>query len=721
MRQRFSVMAVAVALAALAQEAPKPQAAKPAAVKPGVATSYKALKYPALNQIKVPEPTRFELGNGMVVYLVEDHELPTITVAARVWAGDRWEPVEKAGLASITGTVMRTGGTATRKGDQLDEELDRLGASVETGIGEDSGNASVSVLKEDIDTGLSILADVLQHPAFPQDKIDLAKIQVREGIARRNDDPGSIASREFERVLLGKNSAYGHIPEYATIDSITRADLIAFHKKFFQPENIILGAWGDFKAEEMRAKIEKALGGWARGGQAKPPVPELEPGARKRAGVYAINKDDVNQSTVYMGFIGGKRNDPDYYALTVMNVVLGGGFSSRLVNHVRSDQGLAYSVGSSWSAGWDRPGTFMAEGGTKSETTVKIVHSIRNEIQKMSEEVTDDELARAKDAILKGFAFEFDSTGKIVRRLMTYDYFGYPGDYLQQYQANIRKVTKADVLRVAKQYLKTDELAILVLGKEKDFDQPLATLGKVTPIDITIPKAKQEALPAATPESIAKGKALLAATREATGGAAVLKVKDYTVVGSFTLSTPQGEISLKMEDTQNLSGKMLNKLVTPMGEMVQGYDGKVAWMKMGQNVREMPASQKGEVDGSLFRDTFSLLQNFENSALTVQALEAAEVDGKAVEGIAVSDPARKLMVKLYVDAKTKLLVKKVYTGVLMGPPAETEEICSDYREVEGMKVPFKVVFNQGGKKRAEQTTTELKINPGVAEEAYKKP
>jgi len=721
MRQRLSVMAVVVALAALAQEAPKPPAAKPAAVKPGVATSYKALKYPALNQIKVPEPTRFELANGMVVYLVEDHELPTISVSAMVRTGDRWEPVGKAGLASITGAVMRTGGTATRKGDQLDEELDRLGASVETGIGEDSGNATVSVLKEDIDTGLSILADVLQHPAFPPEKIDLAKIQVREGIARRNDDPGSIASREFERVLYGKNSAYGHIPEYATIDSITQADLIVFHKKFFQPENIILGAWGDFKAEEMRAKIEKALGGWARGGQAKPPVPELEPGARKRAGVYAINKDDVNQSTVYMGFIGGRRNDPDYYALSVANVVLGGGFSSRLVNHVRSDQGLAYAVGSSWNAGWDRPGIFMAEGGTKSETTVKIVHSIRNEIQKMSEAVSDDELAKAKDQILKGFAFDFDSTGKIVRRLMTYDYFGYPRDYLQQYQANIQKVTQADVLRVAKQYLKTDELAILVLGKEKDFDQPLATLGQVTPIDITIPKPKQEALPGATPESIAKGKALLAATREAMGGAAILKVKDYTVVGSFVLSMPQGEISLKMEDTQNLSGKMLNKLVTPMGEIVQGYDGKVFWAKTPQGVREMPASQKGEVDGSLFRDTFSLLQNFENSALTVQALEAAEVDGKAVEGIAVSDPARKLVVKLYVDAKTKLLVKKVYTGVLMGPPAETEEIYSDYREVEGMKVPFKVVFNQGGKKRAEQTTTEMKINPGVAEEAYKKP
>ena len=163
---------------------------------------------------------------------------------------------------------------------------------------------------------------------------------------------------------------------------------------------------------------------------------------------------------------------------------------------------------------------------------------------------------------------------------------------------------------------------------------------------------------------------------------------------------------------------MLTKVALPTGEMAQGYDGKVSWMKMGQDVREMPASQ---ADEALFRDTFWLLQNFENGALTVQAMGPAEMEGKAVEGIAVSDPARKLMVKLYVDPKTGLLVKKVYTAAFMGPPAETEEIYSDYREVEGVKIPFKAVVNQGGKKRAEQTTTEMKINPGVAEEAYKKP
>ncbi|HOK46097.1 MAG TPA: pitrilysin family protein, partial [Bryobacteraceae bacterium] len=677
--------------------------------------------FPPMNKITVPEPVRFQLPNGMTVFLVEDHELPMISVSALVRTGSRWEPADKVGLASITGTVMRTGGTASRPGDQLDEELDRLGAIVETGIGQDSGGATVSVLKEDIDTGLTILADILQNPAFPEDKITLAKIRMRESVARRNDDPGEIASREFRRILFGKDSPYARVPEYATIDSITRDDLVAFHRQFFQPENVILGVWGDFDAAEMRAKIENTLGKWARGGRPQPPVPDIDPAARNRAGIYAINKDDVNQSRVLMGFIGGKRNDPDYYALTVANTILGGGFSSRLMNHVRADQGLAYSVGSSWAAGWDRPGYFVASGATKSETTVKIINAIKAEIQKLAEDVTDDELARAKDAILKGFAFEFDSTGEIVRRLMTYEYFGYPSDYLQRYRDNIEKVTKADVLRVAKQYLKTDNLAILVLGREKDFDQPLTALGEVTPIDISIPAPAQTPLAAATPEAEKKGRALLAAARDAMGGAAVMSVKDYTETGSMNISLGENEIAMQRETTQSLTGKVLNKMQTPMGEMVQGYDGQVAWMQTPQGTRELPASQKEEFDNSLFRETLWLLQNFDSGSLTVQALGQSEADGKPAEGVAVTDPERKRQVKLYLDAATKLPVKKVYTAAFMGPPGEIEEIYSDYREVSGVKLPFKTQVFQNGQKRAEQTTTELKINPGVPNSAYQKP
>jgi len=172
-----------------------------------------------------------------------------------------------------------------------------------------------------------------------------------------------------------------------------------------------------------------------------------------------------------------------------MNRVLGGGFSSRLFSQVRSVQGLAYSVESHLSAGWDRAGELIASGGTKSATTIKIVQAMKQQIAKLAETgVTADELASAKDAVLKGFAFEFDSTGKIVQRLMTYDYYGYPRDYLQRYQENIEKVTPADVLHAARRYLRTDQFVILVLGHEKDFEQPLSTLGAATKLDLTIPK-----------------------------------------------------------------------------------------------------------------------------------------------------------------------------------------------------------------------------------------
>lgn len=453
--------------------------------------SYKDIKYPPLGKLNIPQPTRFEMPNGMVVYLLEDHSLPLVSVSAMVRTGSRLEPVNKAGLAAITGEVMRTGGTKTRSGDELDEELDRLGGYVETGIGEDSGGGLVSVLKEDADRGLSILADVLRNPKFPEDKIELAKIGQRDAISRRNDDSQAIAFREFNRILYGRESPYGHIPEYRTIRAVGRDDIVDFHKRYFQPENIILGAWGDFDAADMRARIERAFGSWPRGGQPRPSAPEVDPAARARRGVYFINKEDVNQSWVIVGGLGGRRDDPDYYALTVMSTILGGGFASRLFSHVRSQQGLAYGVWSDWGAGWDRPGAFTAVGGTKSETTVKMLNSIRQEIATMAASgVTADELAYGKDSILKGFAFEFDSTGKVVRRIMAYEYYGYPPDYLQRYAENIQKVTREDVQRVARKYLDNEQFLVLVLGREKDFDQPLSTLGQVTPVDVTIPEDK---------------------------------------------------------------------------------------------------------------------------------------------------------------------------------------------------------------------------------------
>ncbi len=708
MRTRYlPFLAVLAALAAAAQEP---------------ATSYKSLKYPSLNQIKVPEPVRFELPNGMVVYLVEDHELPNISLHATVRVGSRWEPAGKAGLARIAGTVMRTGGSVTQSGDQLDEELDRLGASVETGISEDSGGAHASLLREDLDRCLAIMADILQHPAFPQDKIDLAKIAERDGIARRNDNPNGIAFREFNRVIFGKDSAYGRLTEYATLDSITRDDLVAFHKRFFQPESTIFGAEGDFNAAEMRAKIEKAFGGWARGGGARLEPPAVDDAARNRVGFYSIDKDNMEQSWVVMGMLAGRRDDPDYCALEVMNEILGGGFASRLFSNVRSAQGLAYAVFSNAAAGWDRPGTFLVGGSTKPETTLKIYHSMREQLEKLAASgATADEIARAKDGILKGMAFDFDSTAKILTRLMTYEYYGYPRDYLQRFRTGIEKVTAAQVTEVAAKYLKPAQFAVLILGKQKAYEGPLSSLGPVSAIDISIPQPKQEALAAVSPEAAAKGKELMLAARAAMGGKELMKVKDVTIAADAVMSTPQGDVSLKTESTMSLSGKMLNKIISPMGEMTVGYDGQAGWMGMGGQTREMPASQTGELNSSLFRQSIALLQNFEKPGYTVQALGPAQVEGKATEGVAVSEAASSLQLKIYIDPATNLIVMKHYTAALMGPPTETEEFYSDYRDVKGVKMPFRIVTRQAGKVGADMTVTDVKLNPGVPEAWYKMP
>ncbi|UCF14918.1 MAG: insulinase family protein, partial [Phycisphaerales bacterium] len=390
---------------------------------------YRALKYPTLGDIEVPEVEQVTLANGMRLFLLEDHELPLINLSVRIRTGSIYEPAEKIGLASITGQVMRTGGTASKTGDELDEELEAIAASVETGIGLNSGSASMSVLKGDLDKGLSILADVLMNPAFREDKIQLAKMQANSMIARRNDQVGAVAGREFSKLIYGPDSVYARHEEYATIGSITRDNLVAFHKKYFGPNNAMLAVWGDFDTKQMAKKIEQAFEKWEKVDLDIPKVPQVKYEFRKTVNV--IRKDDVNQSNIYLGHIGGLRSDPDYFALIVMNRILGSGFTSRLFRNVRSREGLAYSVFGAYSANYDYPGEFYVGCQTKSESTVYAIQAMLREVEKMREsEVTDDELALAKDSFLNSFVFNFDTKGEVVNRLMTYEYYGYPADFL---------------------------------------------------------------------------------------------------------------------------------------------------------------------------------------------------------------------------------------------------------------------------------------------------
>ncbi|HNS22434.1 MAG TPA: pitrilysin family protein [Sedimentisphaerales bacterium] len=451
---------------------------------------YRELKYPRLRDIQVPEVERVTLANGMQLFLLEDHELPLIYVSAMIRTGSIYEPADKVGLASLTGTVLRTGGTTSRTGDEIDEQLEQIAASVETGIGRSSGSAYMSVLKEDIDTGLPILADVLMNPAFRQDKIDLAKVAARTSIARRNDNPNAIASREYAKLIYGTGSVYARHTEYATLDSIARDDLVAFHRRFYHPNNVMLAVWGDFETKKMVARIEDAFRNWRKAQVDVPPVPEVK--YEFRSTVNVVVKEDMSQSCIRLGHLGGMMNDPDYFGLMVMNEILGGSFTSRLFKNVRSRQGLAYSVSGVYGADFDHPGVFYASCQTKSQSTVHATEAIIEEIRRMTQEpVTDEELALAKDGFLNSFVFNFESRGEVVTRLMTYAYYGYPADFLQKTKENVEKVTKADVLRVAKAHLRPDTVQILVVGNPEGFDRPLSTFGDVKTIDVAIPQPAQ--------------------------------------------------------------------------------------------------------------------------------------------------------------------------------------------------------------------------------------
>jgi zinc protease len=447
---------------------------------------YTELKLPPLPEVKLPKYERLTLKNGMVVYLMEEHELPLITGTAIVRTGDRLEPQTKVGLAKLTGAVMRSGGTTKHTPDQLNNLLEQRAASVETSIGESMGSASFESLTEDIDTVFDLFAEVLRQPAFAPEKLDLAKNQERGNISRRNDSPESIAQREFSKLIYGKNNPYSRTTEYKTIAPIKRDDLVQFYQQYFYPNNIILGIVGDFNSEKIKTLIQTKLGDWKPSPTPiKPQLPKVKQANSDK--VFFVNQPQLTQSNVLIGHIGGEFNNPDYAALDVLNNVLNG-FGGRLFNEVRSRQGLAYSVYGYWSPRYDYPGMFIAGGQTRSDATVQFIKSIKTEIKRLqTEPVTPKELAFAKESTLNSFVFNFQDPTQTLSRLMRYEYYGYPADFLFSYRRGVEAATIPDVQRVAKKYLKPESLVTLVVGNQTAINPPLTQLkNQVTTLDVTI-------------------------------------------------------------------------------------------------------------------------------------------------------------------------------------------------------------------------------------------
>jgi zinc protease len=448
---------------------------------------WKAIPIPPLHAFKPVEPTKILLSNGVTLFLEEDHELPFISGFVRIRGGSRDEPADKVGLVSLYGDTWRTSGSAQATGDALDDSLAAKAASIETSGGGAATNLSWSSFATDFDSVFASSMDLLLHPSFKEPKLDLAKRSEISGILRRNDDASSIASREAVEIAYGKANPYGREPEISTVSAVKLPDLSAWHDNTVVGNNLIVGVIGDFDSKTMERKLRAAFEPIPAGTKRVTPKIDF---AEPTPGIYFANKGDVDQSNIYMVGLGTQEDNPDFYALSVMNEVFSGGFGSRVVQDVRTKLGLAYSVGGSFGAAYDHPGLFAVGAGTKSESTVPAAKEILVDIAKLrTEPPTEVELRRAKDALLNSFIFRYDSPEKVLGEQVTLAVYGYPSDFLERYRAGIEKVTSADVSRVAQQYVQPEKLAIVVVGNTPEIQPPLAGMGKVTTLDITIPGA----------------------------------------------------------------------------------------------------------------------------------------------------------------------------------------------------------------------------------------
>ena len=417
-----------------------------------------------------PADYREELESGAIVYIYPDRERPLIDLSVNIRAGSFLDTEGKEGLANLTGHLMARGGIPSKPANELDEELEFLAARLSSSFGGLNGSISLNLLSKDADRGFEILRAVLAAPSFQEDKLALRKTQLLQGLKQRNDDSRNIESRERNFLAYGENFWFNRHTTAASFESIRREDLLAFHHEWVHPRNFIVSISGDFDRDAMLERLDGVFAAWPHPGKKAPPVPqEREYG---KSGVYIVDKD-VNQGRVSIMLPGIRWDDPDFYAIQVMNDVLGGGgFTSRITNRVRSDEGLAYSAGSSFPGGSHYPVVFRAGFQSKSRTVAYATSIVLEEIERIAgEPVSAEELLTAKKSFIDTFPNNFASSAQVVSAFAGDEMIGRYArqpNYWAEYRDNIEAVDIAAVQRVAKRRLRLGQVIILIVGQKEE-------------------------------------------------------------------------------------------------------------------------------------------------------------------------------------------------------------------------------------------------------------
>ena len=664
-----------------------------------------SLKYPPLNHVATPKIAESTLPNGLKLYLIEDRELPLIHGVVMVRAGNLFDPADKLGLAAVAGVALRTGGTAEETGEQIAARLESLGATFESRIEESYGAAAFSVLAGNIGETLRIVRDLLQAPAFRSQAIEAAKAELRSSIARRNTDPERIVSREFDSLIYGRTTPHGAVMEYEHVENIRRKDVVAFHQRYFFPGSTLLALRGDFSAEAMRAQIELLFREWS---HTQPAAPPFEPSEHQAVpGIYLGVIKGLSQTAFTIGHRGGLWSDPQIAALHVAAEILGGGLTSRLAIRVRQEARAAYPIHAQWAAGHSHPGTFRIAGRIKGASITPLVRAIREEIGRMqTAEVSESELDDARQRVLNRLAFRFDGKPETLEGILTYEYYGYPDDFLARYQKAVAGVTRAHVLKATKERFNARQLVVVLAGDPVDSERSLGTLElPVTSLDLTI-KQPKPVLSEAGPESLRRGQELLKLAQDAAGGVEALeRIQDFTEVASIEVDPAFGGVRLKRTFRWAAPAYIRQDSEFPTGRISTFWSGKSGWIATRQGVGALNPQIKRQVEGELFRTFFRLLL----SDRVPERRVIATGDGT----LEISDGAANL-VTVMIDGKTGLPRDMQYIHVQPnGVPAHVRETITAYTDLEGVKLPLERAIEQDGKRFGQVKVEEIRVNTGV--------
>jgi zinc protease len=575
-----------------------------------------------------------------------------------------------------------------------------LGAQIESGVAENNMSFAFSVMKEGSDEVLDMLKDAIIAPEFQQERLDYAKARMRNAVAHRNDEGPEILRREFLRALFGKNSPYSAQVEYASIDRINRGDLVDFHQRYFFPKNVMLSVEGDFDAAKMKARLEALFTDWK---NEQPPVPEFpKANSAGAAGKFLAVSKDPTHAYFVVGQLGAGDPEKDYPALQIAADILGKAPQGRLVRKLGVNGDV---LTARWSASLGHPGTFTISGTINPFKTARVLQAVYQELTAIrTTEVSEEELRTAKDTVFNSMVFDYGNHLTMMPRLLEFEYYGLPKDYTEQYQKALAGVTRADVLRVAKEYLDPARMSTVVLANPTTFEVPLDSLGGVvTSIDLTIPPPKVEAAVLGDPVTERRGKELLARAQQAMGGSEKMAaVSDYVSESQYVDAA--GVQKATMTERWLSPGYLRQDNVLDAGSLSVFCDGKTGWVGSARNSSALTGMQLKQVQSDLFRVLFPLLLSDRVPGRKVNALDANTVE--------ISDASGQLA-KLVFDPATGLLKNTLYDTVTANGQVSVIDTYSEYRDAAGLKVPFKVAIAVNGDKFQEVTVKSIQLNTGL--------